>query len=145
MITLDNICIRRWVLQRRRARPFSRLLRRLCLSLWCRLRLREAIHSPALLAGELPRSRLRVDGAIARLLDPPLIATLLNVVVGDGAAALGVAIDTCVRVVGVWVLEDDVPSVQQAGEEAQAAEGDVDEGISAAYTTFDPHCVLSVC
>lgn len=92
-----------------------------------------------MLAGELPRSRLRVHGAIAGLLDPPAVATLLDVVISDGAAALGVAVDARVRVVGVRVLEDDVPGVQQAGEEAQAAECNIDERISAAYATLDPN------
>lgn len=43
-------------------------------------------------------------------------------------------------VVGLRVLGDDVPGVQEAGEETETAQGDVDEGVGAADTAFDPDC-----
>ena len=36
------------------------------------------------------------------------------------------------------VFGDDVPGVEKAGEEAEAAEGEVDEGVGAADAGFDP-------
>lgn len=41
-------------------------------------------------------------------------------------------------VVGVGVLEDYVPGVEEAREEAEAAERDVDEGVCAADAALDP-------
>lgn len=38
----------------------------------------------------------------------------------------------------VWMGGDDVPGVQEAGDEAEAAEEDVDEGVGAADAGFDP-------
>ena len=37
-----------------------------------------------------------------------------------------------VAIVGVGVLEDDVPGVEQAGEKPKTAEGNVDEGVARA-------------
>lgn len=66
------------------------------------------------------------------------------------AAALGVsamAMDTpacnglvtlCVLVVGLGVLEDDVPGVYETWEVTEAAEGDVDDGVCGADADFDP-------
>lgn len=42
-------------------------------------------------------------------------------------------------VVGFRVDGDDVPGVEEAWDVAQYAEGDVDEGISAADATLDPY------
>lgn len=47
--------------------------------------------------------------------------------------------------VGGWVVVvrvggDDVPGVQEAGEETEAGEEDVDEGVGAADAGFDPDC-----
>ena len=39
------------------------------------------------------------------------------------------------------VFGDYVPGVQQAGDEAEAAEGEVDEGVGAADAGFDPDCL----
>lgn len=43
-----------------------------------------------------------------------------------------------VAVIRVGVLQNDVPGVQEAGQEAQTAERDVDEGVSGAETAFYP-------
>lgn len=51
------------------------------------------------------------------------------------AAVLGYAV-----VVGLRIRGDDVPGVQQARDEAEAAEGDVDERVGAAEAAFDPDC-----
>lgn len=131
---------RRDVLPRSAAR--SRL--RLRLLLWCR-RLGEAVDRAALLARELG-ARRAAGGPAALVLRPAarrrgLAAgrgLALDVVVRDVAAA-GV-----LRVLGRDVLvlvrvgEDDVPGVQEAGQPAEDAEGDVDEGVGAADAAFDP-------
>jgi hypothetical protein len=43
-----------------------------------------------------------------------------------------------IAIVGVRVLQDNVPGVQEAGQEAQAAERDVDEGVGGAKTSLYP-------
>lgn len=40
--------------------------------------------------------------------------------------------------VGFGVFEDDVPGVEEPGEETEAGERDVDEGVCAADATLDP-------
>jgi hypothetical protein len=44
-------------------------------------------------------------------------------------------------VMRVGVLEDDVEGVEDAREDAEAAEGEVDERVCAADAAFDPDCV----
>ena len=66
-----------------------------------------------------------------------------DVVVGDavGAESAGAArlVGGFERVeVGFWVFGDDVPGVQEAGEVAEEAEEDVDEGVGGAEAAFDP-------
>jgi hypothetical protein len=65
-----------------------------------------------------------------------------NVVCGALAAALAVGY-LAVAIVGIGVLEDGVPGVEQAGEEAEAAQGDVDEGVGRADSALYPHYGLS--
>jgi hypothetical protein len=66
---------------------------------------------------------------------------LLDIVVCD-AATFGFLFDLLVCRVGI--LGDDVPGVDETGEEAQAAESDVDERVGRAETTLDPYCKLLV-
>lgn len=47
-----------------------------------------------------------------------------------------------VAIVLIGILEDDVPGVEQAGEEAEAAKSDIDERFSGAHATFYPHYVI---
>lgn len=65
-----------------------------------------------------------------------------NVVRGALAAALAIT-NLAIPIVGIRVLQDRVPGVQQAGEEAEAAEGDVDERVGGADAALYPHCGLS--
>jgi|SRR5690242_14503053 len=46
-----------------------------------------------------------------------------------------------VAIVLIGILEDDVPGVEQAGEEAEAAKSDVDKGFSGAHAALDPYYV----
>jgi hypothetical protein len=61
-----------------------------------------------------------------------------------GAIAALTAVNGQVIVVSLGVLRDDIPRVDQAGEIAERAEGDVDEGFGAAEAYFDPYCEVSV-
>lgn len=54
------------------------------------------------------------------------------------AAALAIVGDDLILVGGLGELGDDVPGVQQAGDEAEHAEEDVDERVGAADAAFDP-------
>jgi len=65
--------------------------------------------------------------------------TLLDIVVCH-TAALGFLVDLLVRRVGVF--GNDVPGVNETGEEAQAAESDVDERVGRAEAALDPYCEL---
>ena len=40
----------------------------------------------------------------------------------------------------VGVFGDDVPGVEETGEEAQTAEGEINEGVDGAETRLDPDC-----
>lgn len=62
---------------------------------------------------------------------------VLDVDVGD-AAALAVLRQGLVLVGRLGQLGDDVPGVQDAGDVAEAAEEDVDEGVGAADAALDP-------
>lgn len=42
----------------------------------------------------------------------------------------------------VWVFQDDVPGVDEAWEDAQTAEGDVDDAVGAADAAFYPYCKI---
>lgn len=74
-------------------------------------------------------------------LRPAVAARVADVVVRDAAAlAVGGQGLVAVRVARVRVLGDDVPRVQEAGDEAEHAEGDVDDGVGSAEADFDPDC-----
>lgn len=62
----------------------------------------------------------------------------LDVDVGN-AASLGIL---CERLVfnDVGVFGDDVPGVEEAGEEAETAEAEIDKGVDGAKTGLDPNC-----
>jgi hypothetical protein len=63
-----------------------------------------------------------------------------DVVICDSTVgALGVA-DGLVFTHWVRVAGDDVPGVDEAGDVAEAAEGDIDEGVCGAEADFDPYC-----
>jgi hypothetical protein len=54
--------------------------------------------------------------------------------------ALALAVGSLlVAVIGIWVLQDDVPGVEQAWEESQTAECDIYEGVAGADAAFDPN------
>ena len=62
-----------------------------------------------------------------------------DVVIRDSTvSALGV-VDGLVFVHWVRVAGDDVPGMDEAGDVAEAAEGDIDEGVSGAEADFDPY------
>jgi hypothetical protein len=62
-----------------------------------------------------------------------------EVVCDSTVGALGVA-DGLVFVHWVRVAGDDVPGMDEAGDIAEAAEGDIDEGVSGTEADFDPYC-----
>lgn len=63
-----------------------------------------------------------------------------DVVICDSTVgALGVA-DGLVIARWVRVAGDDVPGMDKAGDVAEAAEGDIDEGVGGAEADFDPYC-----
>ena len=63
-----------------------------------------------------------------------------DVVICDSTVgALGV-LDGLVFAHWVRVAGDDVPGVNKAGDVAEAAEGDIDEGVGGANADFDPYC-----
>lgn len=82
--------------------------------------------------------RLRLPLA-AGPLRPAAVLVLLDDDVGH-AAVLRVADALVVAVVGLWVLGDDVPGVEEAREKAEDAEEDVDDGVGAADSALDPDC-----
>jgi hypothetical protein len=92
-------------------------------------------HATALLARKLSGSRLTPHGAVARLRMAAGLLVRDDVVCG---AALLVG-DLLVVLVGLGVLEDDVPRVEEAGEHAETAEADVDERVGAADALLDPY------
>lgn len=65
---------------------------------------------------------------------------LSDVVVCDATAFRVLAADGLVLRARVRVTRDDVPGVDEAGEVAETAEGDVDEGVGGAETGFYPYC-----
>lgn len=81
------------------------------------------------------------DGAVSRTSGAAHRRTmaLLDIVVCH-TPALRFLVDLLVRRVGVF--GDDVPGVDETGEEAQTAEGDVDERVGRAEAALDPYCKL---
>lgn len=66
---------------------------------------------------------------------------LLDIVVCH-TAALGFLGELVVRRVGI--ARDDVPSVDEAGQDTQAAEGDVDQRVGRADAALDPYCKATI-
>lgn len=64
-----------------------------------------------------------------------------DIVSGAPVAALAVWYLLVLLLIGLGVLEDDVPGVEEAGEEAEAAKCQVDQGIGTADSLLDPYCV----
>lgn len=60
---------------------------------------------------------------------------ICDLTVGALGVADGLVIARWVRVAG-----NDVPGVDKAREVAEAAEGDIDEGVGGAEADFDPYC-----
>lgn len=79
-----------------------------------------------------------VGAAVVHAVGLVLVVRGLDVDVGD-AAVLAVA-HGLVLVRRLGELGDDVPGVEEARDEAQAAEEDVDEGVGAADAALDPDC-----
>ena len=57
---------------------------------------------------------------------------------GVGVGGNGMGGNSLVFVFGIGVFGDDVPCVEEAGEVAEGAEGEVDEGVGGADADFDP-------
>lgn len=104
------------------ARQFPR---RALLTLSHSTRLRRRLHS--------------VGRPIALVLTSPLAARSLVDIIVRHRAPLAAILRQAV-VVRLRVFRDDVPGVHQAGDETQAAEREVDEGVGAAETSFHPYC-----
>lgn len=99
------------------------------------------------------RSRVRSGGALGAVVHAlgrlrlgllgVLALRALDVDVGD-AAALAILGERLVLVGRLGVLGDDVPRVKQAGDEAEHAEEDVDEGVGATDAALDPDCATGL-
>jgi len=148
VISLYYICIgRRIVSLRHPTRTPRALLRRRpsstpSLTSLVALRSGKCIRGSTLLAGKLTRRRLTVHGAVIHVSSLSrsrgrTAARGHDVVGYVTIAALGVGYSFVV--VGVGVFKDDVPGVDQAGEETKTAEGEVDEGIGTTDAAFDPY------
>jgi hypothetical protein len=74
----------------------------------------------------------RIGAILSRLL-------VSDVVVCDSSVGAFGVVDGLVFVHSVRVARDDVPSMEEAGDVAEAAEGDVDEGVGSAEADFDPY------
>lgn len=143
MVALDDIRISgRWPFRLTAATLSANLLRRTprassTLSTFLR---RILVCDSGLLTRELSASRLllRHRAVIHATLLARRACVRDHVVCGALAAAFVLGY-LAITVVGIGVLQDDVPGVEQAGEKAEAAEGDVDERIGGADTAFDPH------
>ena len=44
-------------------------------------------------------------------------------------------------VIGLWILQDYVPCMEEAGNISEEAEGNIDDGVGRADADFDPDCV----
>jgi hypothetical protein len=148
VVSLDDIRVRgRWSLRlartalaallsvwsrRRRRRALCRLYILLLLS-------RKASHATSLLARELPAVGLTANGAVAWLSVSAGLLVCDDVVGGAAVGALAVG-NLLVLLVSLGVLEDDVPGVQEAGEEAETAERKIYERVGAADTLLHPDC-----
>jgi hypothetical protein len=95
----------------------------------------KAADATALLPRKLSGSRLASNSAVAGLCVAAGLLVRDDVVRG---AALLVG-DLLVVLVGLGVLEYDVPCVEEAGEHAETAEADVDERVGATDALLDPY------
>jgi len=88
----------------------------------------------------LLRRRLHPIGRPIALILPRPVATrsIVHIVVSHRAPLAAVLRHAVV--VGLRILGDDVPGVQQARDETEAAQRDIDEGVGAAEAAFDPYC-----
>ena len=68
-----------------------------------------------------------------------------DIVICDPTASALRVVDGLVSVRWVRVAGDDVPGMDEAGEVAEAAEGDIDEGVGGTETDFDPYCWSGKC
>ena len=139
MVALDDIRICRWRTLRLRAATLTtkvlwRITRssRTLTALPALLR-RILVCNTGLLSGKLSAGRLVLRyGAVvhgALLARRPCVA---NDIVCSALATTFMVGNWAVAIVGVGVLEDDVPGVEQAGEKPETAEGDVDERVARA-------------
>lgn len=125
VVASDDICVRRRhtaVALRRRTPVLAAL--------------RAVVHGRPVLGLGLPVvASVIVAAAVAVV----LARVVLNVDVRDAAiAALAVLADLLVLVRWFGELGDNVPGVEEAGDEAEDAEEDVDDGVGGADTALDP-------
>ena len=128
--------------------PFPTLLRARLLRLFLRRGPSTRLLLPLMLLLPKRRSspvrplRVRMSLLLRRRLVRNVIvrhpATLGVSTMAMGTPACNGLVSLCVLVVGLGVLEDDVPGVYEAWEVTEAAEGDVDDGVSGADADFDP-------
>lgn len=152
MVALDDIRVRwRWAIRLVRAALSTeflarntvlglRTLRGGLLALLALLGFGDRIRGAHCLAGELAATGLAADCAVVHL---ALCALRGGAAMRDDVVGRAAVLALAVRhgfVVVLWVVEDNVPRVNEAWEEAETAEGDVDERVSAAYAFLDPHC-----
>jgi fatty acid desaturase len=148
VVSLDDIRIRgRWSLRLIRttlAALGSRRRRRCALcSLHILLLLsRKASHATSLLARELSTVGLAANGAVAWLSMSAGLLVCDDVVGGAAFGALAIG-NLLVLIVCLGVLEDDVPGMEEAGEEAETAERNVYERVGAADALLHPDCAES--
>jgi hypothetical protein len=147
VIALDDIGVRgRWSLRLVRAALASLLSlrsRRRRRRALCRLHIllllsRKASYATTLLARELACVGLASNGAVAWLRMSSRLLVRDDVVGGAAVCALAVG-HLLVLIVCIRVLEDDVPRVEEAGKEAETAEGEVDERVGTADALLHPN------
>jgi hypothetical protein len=128
VVSLDDIRVRgRWSLR------LARTALAALLSVWSRRRRRRALCRLYILTA---------NGAVAWLSVSAGLLVCDDVVGGAAVGALAVG-NLLVLLVGLGVLEDDVPGVQEAGEEAETAERNVYERVGAADALLHPDCAES--
>lgn len=100
------------------------------------------VHDTTLLPRKLPVRGLASYSAIIGLCAPASRLLMRDNIVCRAsltsvrALAIGHLV---VCIVWIWVLQDDVPSVEEAGKEAETAERNIDEGVCAAESFLDPY------
>ena len=154
MVALDYIRIRRWrTLRLTAATLTTTVLRRItrpCTICTIRsttsctlpgLLWRILIRNTRLLTRKLPTTRLVLGHRpiihVSLSLRPRVADDIVRCSLATAFLVRNRAV-AVVAVIRVGVLQNDVPGVQEAGQEAQTAERDVDEGVSGAETAFYP-------